>query len=186
MWPRMVSNTLAIPEHTEAHTHTEQWAAVIFETHYDGWMTFSLTLQNILLSLHPLCFYWIMSLGSQLLTSWQPPSFLDILGFPLTTHFSRKILFFHSAISMQRFSCSLTEKMTILSNSTNQIQYAKEDWNPTFEQRHQLCSFTKSNYWLSCPVGSFVLLVVYRECLFQPITVMVLLTLFILLGRQFL
>lgn len=78
----------------------------------------------------------------------------------LTTHFLAlgKFSFFRPALLHVCYIILQKKTTTILSNSTNQIQYSKEDQNTTFEQRHHLCSFTKSNYLLSCPVGSVVLL----------------------------
>ncbi len=44
----------------------------------------------------------------------------------------------------------LLRQIKILFNSTNQIQFSKEDKKLLFEKRHHLCSFTKPNYFLSC------------------------------------
>ncbi len=88
-----------------------------------------------------------MSLGSQLLTSWcaRLPFF-----FFLSVFF---VLLYHKVASIQRFPyCCLSDrkKRSSLTLQIKSVFKRRQILKLLFEQRHHLCSFTKSNYLLSC------------------------------------
>ncbi len=84
----------------------------------------------------------------------------------------------------------LLRQIKILFNSTNQIQFSKEDKKNSSLKRGIIFAHSQKQSTF-CPasglVGSLIQLGVseFTECLFRSITVMALLTHFILLGRQF-